>query len=71
MALYRDQGVVLRTYKLGEADRIVVMNDYRVQGEITNTRRYDAMSERIMALIQGEVAVRPGDSSSDAAGLHP
>ncbi len=24
MALYRDQGVVLRTYKLGEADRIVV-----------------------------------------------
>ncbi len=25
MALYRDQGVVLRTYKLGEADRIVVV----------------------------------------------
>jgi DNA repair protein RecO (recombination protein O) len=25
VALYRDQGVVLRTYKLGEADRIVVM----------------------------------------------
>ena len=25
MALYRDQGVVLRTYKLGEADRIVVL----------------------------------------------
>ena len=25
MALYRDRGVVLRTYKLGEADRIVVM----------------------------------------------
>ena len=24
MALYRDRGVVLRTYKLGEADRIVV-----------------------------------------------
>ncbi|HRA35346.1 MAG TPA: DNA repair protein RecO, partial [Acidimicrobiales bacterium] len=23
MALYRDQGIVLRTYKLGEADRIV------------------------------------------------
>lgn len=25
MAIYRDQGVVLRTYKLGEADRIVVL----------------------------------------------
>jgi DNA repair protein RecO (recombination protein O) len=25
VALYRDQGVVLRTYKLGEADRIVVL----------------------------------------------
>ncbi len=25
MALYRDQGVVLRTYRLGEADRIVVV----------------------------------------------
>ncbi|MDE0236113.1 MAG: DNA repair protein RecO, partial [bacterium] len=24
MSLYRDQGIVLRTYKLGEADRIVV-----------------------------------------------
>ena len=23
MAIYRDQGIVLRTYKLGEADRIV------------------------------------------------
>jgi len=35
------------------ADRIVVMNDYRVTGEIANTRQYDAMSEQIMALIQG------------------
>ncbi len=25
MALYRDEGVVLRTYKLGEADRIIVL----------------------------------------------
>lgn len=25
MALYRDEAVVLRTYKLGEADRIVVL----------------------------------------------
>ena len=27
MSLYRDNGVVLRTYKLGEADRIVVLDD--------------------------------------------
>jgi ribose transport system ATP-binding protein len=33
------------------ADRIVVMNDYRIEGEIRNTRNYDAMSEAIMALI--------------------
>ncbi len=25
--LYRDQGVVLRTYRLGESDRIVVVHD--------------------------------------------
>ena len=28
--LYRDEGVVLRTYKLAESDRIVVMEDGRV-----------------------------------------
>ncbi|OWJ68192.1 sugar ABC transporter ATP-binding protein [Inquilinus limosus] len=33
------------------ADRIVVMNAYRVEGEITNTRDYRAMSEGIMNLI--------------------
>ena len=33
------------------ADRIAVMNDYRIQGEITNSRDYDAMSEAIMSLI--------------------
>ena len=33
------------------ADRIVVMNAYRVQGEFTNTRDYAAMSEGIMSLI--------------------
>jgi len=36
------------------ADRIVVMNDYRVQGEIANSRDYDEVSERIMELIQGD-----------------
>ena len=33
------------------ADRIVVMNAYRIEGEITNTRDYRAMSEGIMNLI--------------------
>ena len=35
------------------ADRIVVMNDYRVMGEIINSRDYAKVSERIMELIQG------------------
>jgi ribose transport system ATP-binding protein len=33
------------------ADRIVVMNDYRIEGEIANTRDYAAMSHAIMNLI--------------------
>jgi ribose transport system ATP-binding protein len=33
------------------ADRIVVMNDYRIEGEIANTRDYGAMSHAIMNLI--------------------
>ncbi|MCX5496144.1 sugar ABC transporter ATP-binding protein [Kaistia dalseonensis] len=33
------------------ADRIVVMNDYRLAGELHNTRDYAAMSEGIMHLI--------------------
>jgi len=39
------------------ADRIVVMNDYKMMGEITNTRV--DMSERIMELIQGEAPATP------------
>ena len=38
------------------ADRIVVMNDYRISGEITNTRDYGAMSEDIMQLIHADAA---------------
>ena len=30
MALYRDEGVVLRTAKLGEADRIITLEDGRI-----------------------------------------
>ena len=33
------------------ADRIVVMNAYRIQGELANTRDYALVSEAIMALI--------------------
>ena len=33
------------------ADRIVVMNDYRIRGEIENSRDYEAMSVSIMGLI--------------------
>ena len=40
------------------ADRIVVMNDYRIVGELTNSRDYVPMSEGIMNLIH-EVADAP------------
>ena len=38
------------------ADRIVVMDDYRVKGEFANTRDYNAMGEQIMALIHARDA---------------
>ncbi|MEM9442277.1 MAG: sugar ABC transporter ATP-binding protein [Pseudomonadota bacterium] len=41
------------------ADRIVVMNDYQLMGEITNTRVYKDMSERIMDLIQRDALSVP------------
>lgn len=55
-----DQGtaILLITSDMPEmialADRIIVMNDYEVRGEISNSREYDTMSEGIMTLIQGE-----------------
>jgi ribose transport system ATP-binding protein len=33
------------------ADKIAVMNDFRIEGELLNTRDYDAMSRGIMGLI--------------------
>ncbi|MFT7599969.1 MAG: DNA repair protein RecO (recombination protein O) [Acidimicrobiales bacterium] len=42
MALYRDEGVVLRTYKLGEADRIIVLytrNHGKVRAVAKGVRR--------------------------------
>ena len=37
MPLYRDEGVVLRTAKLGEADRIVTLLDGRITSDRLNT----------------------------------
>ena len=39
MALYRDQGIVLRTYKLGEADRIVSIITER-HGKVRRAQLY-------------------------------
>jgi ribose transport system ATP-binding protein len=36
---------------IGLADRIVVMNDYKVCGELANDGLYDGMSQGIMRLI--------------------
>jgi ribose transport system ATP-binding protein len=42
---------------IGLADRIVVMNDYKVCGELANDGGYDGMSQGIMGLIHiGEQA---------------
>jgi ribose transport system ATP-binding protein len=38
------------------ADRIIVMDDYRIKGELENSRRYTEMSEGIMALIHARDA---------------
>ncbi|MEV7003810.1 sugar ABC transporter ATP-binding protein [Streptomyces sp. NPDC093982] len=40
------------------ADRIVVMTDHRVRGEVANDRDYDRMSRRIIRLIHDRDAVR-------------
>ncbi|MEU0090238.1 sugar ABC transporter ATP-binding protein [Kribbella sp. NPDC006257] len=36
------------------ADRVVVMRDHRVQGEVTNDHNYDTMSQRVIRLIHAE-----------------
>jgi ribose transport system ATP-binding protein len=57
-----DQGtaILLITSDMPEmitlADRIAVMDEYRVRGEIANDRVYQPMSERIMRLIHGSEA---------------
>ena len=39
------------------ADRIVVMRDYAVRGEVANDHRYDEMSQAVMRLIHGEAGI--------------
>jgi ribose transport system ATP-binding protein len=55
--------ILLITSDLAEmvtlADRIVVMTDHRVRGEVRNDRDYDRMSGRIIRLIHDGDAVRP------------
>src|SRR5690606_38192209 len=59
-----DEGstVLLITSELAEmiqlADRIYVMNGYRIVGEATNSRDYDEMSEKLMQIIQNDNDVR-------------
>ena len=38
------------------ADRILVMDGYRIKGEVGNDRNYDAVSKAIMGLIHGQAA---------------
>jgi ribose transport system ATP-binding protein len=42
--------------RIALADRIAVMDDWRIKGEFANTRDYNAMGERIMALIHARDA---------------
>ena len=41
------------------ADRVVVMKDRRIVGEVANSSRYDEMSEAIMRLIHTELPPLP------------
>ncbi len=44
------------------ADRIVVMNGYRIVGGMANDRDYSAMSQAIMARIHRQDVAAPGRS---------
>ena len=61
-----DQGttILLITSDMPEmitlADRIVVMDGYRIKGGIRNDRVYDQVSEQIMGLIHAPASSREG-----------
>jgi ribose transport system ATP-binding protein len=49
------------------ADRILVMRDFSLVGEIENSRRYEPMSREIMSLIHGVAEERGRDPAREAA----
>lgn len=73
-----DEGtaVLLITSELAEmiqlADRIYVMNGYRIVGEIANSHDYDEMSEALMQIIQNDndVRTRPVRAREEVEGHH-
>jgi ribose transport system ATP-binding protein len=73
-----DEGtaVVLITSELAEmiqlADRIYVMNRYRIVGDIANSRDYDAMSGALMQIIQADNdrRVPPATAPENRGGKH-
>jgi ribose transport system ATP-binding protein len=48
------------------ADRILVMRDFALVGEIENERRYDSMSRRIMSFIHEGVDSSGGGAQAEA-----
>lgn len=73
-----DEGtaVLLITSELAEmiqlADRIYVMNGYRIVGEIANSHDYDEMSETLMQIIQNDndIRARPVRALKEMEGHH-
>src|SRR5690606_17246771 len=73
-----DEGtaVLLITSDLAEliqlADRIYVMNGYRIVGEIANSHDYDEMSGTLMQIIQNDndIRTRPARAKEEMEGLH-
>lgn len=73
-----DEGtaVLLITSELAEmiqlADRIYVMNGYRIVGEIANSHDYDEMSEALMQIIQNDndIRARPVRALKEMEGHH-
>jgi ribose transport system ATP-binding protein len=49
------------------ADRVLVMRDFLIVGELENSRRYEPMSRRIMSLIHGDPANEDFDAERETA----
>jgi ribose transport system ATP-binding protein len=48
------------------ADRILIMRDFVLVGEIENERRYETMSRRIMGFIHGEIDMVDAKGQAEA-----